>query len=458
MHQSQMNLLTDPVSRLLVRIAIPSSIGMFFNTMYNVVDTFYAGRVSTIALAAISLSFPFFIIIMAVGRGITSAANVLISNALGTGDKDEASMYHAQAVGMSVITSILLPLLLIPFLPAVFRFVGTTDKQVLQYALMYVNILIGGSIFMVLGFAFNAGLSARGLTQYFRNVTIIGFFLNIGLNPLFMYGLRIRDFVIFPAWGVPGIAIATVFIQAMGSMYFAWKTRRIACFMHRTCNDFFPRWKYVKSIIRLAIPPAIDFMMISIGFFIILKFISQFGTLQVAAYGVGIRIEQLSLLPTFGFSIALAAITGQNNGAGNIERIKKAYGISLFITFIFMIIIVGFALIYSYPLIRLFTKDELVVRYTRVYIFIQAITNYSYILMRQSSAVLQGIKKPNWLLISGPLRQLVAPLIVFPLLLTAFYGERGVWWGILSINWTFALIGFFIVLYKLNTRMGKACA
>jgi len=101
-----MNLVGEPIIDLLKKIAIPASTGTLFQTLYNVVDTFFAGKISPNALAAIAKSFPLYFIIIATGVGIVAASNALISNSLGAKEDRTASLYIAQSLLYSVLVSI----------------------------------------------------------------------------------------------------------------------------------------------------------------------------------------------------------------------------------------------------------------------------------------------------------------------------------------------------------------
>jgi hypothetical protein len=101
----QNSLTTEPIPELVRRIAVPASIGFFFNTMYNVVDTYFAGLISTQALASLSLSLPVFFIIIATGTGVSTGATALIANALGAGKREEARLYAAQAISFGILTA-----------------------------------------------------------------------------------------------------------------------------------------------------------------------------------------------------------------------------------------------------------------------------------------------------------------------------------------------------------------
>ena len=122
------DLTTTPIPTLIRRLAIPAGTGFFFNTMFNVVDTWYGGRLSTTALAAMSLSFPVFFIILSIGAGVSSGATALIGHALGRGDHTEARHYVLQAFSFALIHAVALTTLGLTFSPLIFRSMGAQNE------------------------------------------------------------------------------------------------------------------------------------------------------------------------------------------------------------------------------------------------------------------------------------------------------------------------------------------
>ena len=201
------DLTTAPIPALVRRLAIPAGTGFFFNTMFNVVDTWYGGRLSTTALAAMSLSFPVFFIILSIGTGVSTGATALIGNALGRADHAEARQYVLQTFSFALIHALALTFLGLVFSPLIFRSMGAQGEY-LALALSYMNVIFAGAPFFLLNFVMSAILNSHGNTVTYRNFLITSFFLNLGLDPWFMYGgLGI------PAFGLPGVALATVAIQ-----------------------------------------------------------------------------------------------------------------------------------------------------------------------------------------------------------------------------------------------------
>ena len=121
------DLVTAPVPGLIRRLAVPVSIGFFFNTMFNVVDTFYAGQFDTAALAALSLSFPVFFILIATGSGFSTGATALMGQALGSGDRREAALVGAQSIILGMLLALIIMVAGYFAAPSLFRLLGATD-------------------------------------------------------------------------------------------------------------------------------------------------------------------------------------------------------------------------------------------------------------------------------------------------------------------------------------------
>src|SRR3989338_1665443 len=133
-------LTTAPIPKLIRTIAIPACIGFFFNTMYNVVDTYFGGLHSTEGLAALSLSFPVFFLIIAIGSGISGGLTALIAHTLGERNREKALLYVEQGISFSVILAVLLTILGLMAAPPLFRLLGATENY-LALALSYIDVI-----------------------------------------------------------------------------------------------------------------------------------------------------------------------------------------------------------------------------------------------------------------------------------------------------------------------------
>ncbi|MCF7929628.1 MAG: MATE family efflux transporter [Spirochaetales bacterium] len=452
----QLDITGGHIPRLLIRMAAPASVGFLFNTLYNVIDTYWGGQFSTDVLASLSLSFPVFLILLSAGMGIASGTSALIANALGGGSRERAYLYQGQAIGLSVAVAAVLIVPMILSLRSIFTFMGA-EPALLDTAFRYSSILVGGSVFFIINAVFNASLTARGDTKTYRNFLILGFLLNIGLDPLLMFGLDIGGFTLIPPMREAGIALATILIQAVGSVYLGRKMIQAgglgpgpdtasspaadtAAPAPSRLGLLRPRLEYWREIGGQGAPAALNMAAMALGTFVITSFVARFGTSAVAAYGAALRIEQIALIPTIGLNIALATMVGQNNGAGRLDRVRQSYRTSLLFGLILMAFILTPVLLFGRSLIGLFTSDSRIISIGLRYLYIQGITFYSYVLMNQSNSIMQGLKRPGMIMWIGLYRQIAAPFLVFSLLTTAAgLGVDGVWWGLVIVNWTAAL-------------------
>lgn len=429
------DLTAAPIPQLLRRLAIPVGMGFFFNTMFNVVDTFYAGFISTQALAAMSLSFPVFFLIIAVGSGIATGATALIGNALGSDRRAEARLYATQAITFAAIHGMIMTAAGLVAAPTLFRILGAGDEYLLL-ALSYINAIFVGSTCFILNQSLNASLNATGNTKYFRNFLIVGFFLNLGLDPWFLFG----GFGL-PAMGLAGVAWATVVVQAVGNVYLGFQIRKSGLVRGASPRDFVPRKQPFIDLAKQGFPASLNMLTVALGIFVITWFLGRFGREAVAAYGIATRIEQIVLLPVMGLNVATLALVAQNNGAGLASRVRETVRTAMSVG-VMMMAAGGVAVYFAAErLMRFFTTDSAVIGIGADYLHIAAFVFGAYVILYVSVFTLQGLKRPLYAVLIGSFRQIIAPIPVFIVFTNHLgLGIRGIWWGIGIVTWSAALI------------------
>ena len=434
------DLTSAPIPQLVRRLAIPAGTGFFFNTMFNVVDTWYGGQLSTTALAAMSLSFPVFFLILAIGSGVSTGATTLIGNALGRKNHEEARLYLSQSLSFALLHALLLTAAGLALAPKIFMLMGARGEY-LSLALSYMNVIFAGSTFFLLNFVMNAILNSHGNTLAYRNFLIGGFILNLILDPWFMYGGAG-----FPKLGLAGIALATVLVHFLGVIYLFSQISKTGSMPSLRLADLRPRWCYFRELFRQGFPSAMNMMTVSLGIFIITWFVGRFGEQAVAAYGIGTRIEQIALLPVMGLNISTLALTAQNYGAERIDRIRETVTVSLRYGVLMAVTGTAAALLYSRELMGLFTADRSVINIGVGFLTVEAYVLPAYVLLYISVSAMQGIKMPLFGLIIGLYRQIAGPAFIFHLFTTVLgLGLVGIWWGIFGITWSAAVVVVFYV-------------
>jgi len=372
-------------------LALPASVGLFFQTMYNVVDTYYAGHLSENALAAVGLSFPVFLLVIAASSGLSRGSSGLISNAIGAKLFDDQKRYTVQAVVLAVFLSCVLSVVGLLIADPIFRFLGA-DGEFLRQANDYITPIFLGSVFFIVGGVCNAILTSSGDTKTYGSVLIVGFFLNLILDPWFMnggYGL--------PPMKVSGIAWATVVIQFFGSAFLLTTVIRRGLLRLDFWQELIPKLNLEK-----------------------------FGVAAVAAYAATTRIEQIALMPTFGLYAAIMALVGQNNGAGNDSRVRETINFCNRVGVTLNLIMSLLMFLFSRQLMDIFTDDPQVIEFGVTCISVIAPIQWSYILTATHIAMLQALKRPAYGFFEAITRKIILPLPILWLLI--------VYWG-KDIEW-----------------------
>ena len=439
------DLTKDPISQLFIRIAIPSSVGTIFQTLYNIVDTFFAGKISAEALSAIAQTFPIFFIIIATGVGLSIGTTALIANAIGEKKENEASYFLAQSIILTTITAIIITFIGILLGPYVIETI-TNSSTSINLSLDYLNIIFLGSIFIFIQMSMNSSLNAIGDTKSYRNVLIFSFFLNIILNPILIFG-----YGIIPAMGIKGIAISTVISQFVGFLYIGYKVSKTHLVKYLYPECFLPKFKIIRDLLKQAVPASIGMMMISVGVYIILFFVGKFGDTAIGGYGTAIRYEQIFLLPVLGLNTAVLSITGQNYGAKNIERVNEIYNKALLYGCSFMFVCAFIIFFSAETAVSFFTNDKEIITYGTLYLQITCLMEPIYPIFFISNALIQGMKKANIVFIFTIFRMVILPLGVLWYLINYLNSSFSfVFWGLLIINWIFGIFVLFFTKFLIK--------
>lgn len=438
---SKKDLTTGSIMNHIKNISIPASTGLIFTTLYNATDTYFAGQlVGTTALAGITLSFPIYFIINAISNGLGSGTTALLSISIG---KRDDNRYHSLVINsffLGIISSIIL-LFLGPLSIDFLLELGGGSGETLVEAHKYLKPMFIGSFFFISNSILNGILNSQGDTKSYRNFLIIGFFLNIVLDSLFITGI-----FGLPKLGTTGVALATVLIMVFGTIYLSIKVFNSP----EISNVLLKKQRLVKlhisEILSQSIPAALNTATTAIGVFVINYLILRLssGPSVIAAYGAAMRIEQFILVPTFGLNTAAVTIVGQNYGAQNYDRIRELERKIMMVGMIMVCSLVIIIYPFKAKLIGIFNSDPSVieagVKYLRIALFVEP----TYIIMGLYTSMLQGVKKPHFAVFLGLYRQLIMPFLLITFLVSVFnLGISAVWWSIFAVNWSATLLTIF---------------
>ena len=426
-----LDLTQGKIKQHILTLSVPAVIGYFFHTMFNITDTFFAGLISTQALAALSLSASVFFMILAIGVGMSEAVTSLVGNALGEKNLEKAQHIALNAIVFSVFLSVFLSFAGVLSVPFLVEALG--DPSYVQETLDYINIILFASLFFIGAFFFNAMLNAVGDTKSFRNVLIVTAFLNILLDYVFIE---------YFSMGVKGIALATVISEAITMFYLLYKLKKTKLW----CG--FSKYRYdttvLVQILKQGLPPSVNMFMMAFGMYIITYFVAPFGKEAVAAFGIGMRIEQIFLMPVIGLNIAALAIVSQNNGAKAYSRVAPTVHLAVRYGWVLSTIGVGAFLLFAEFFAGLLTSDPMVIEQAALYLRVSGVGSYGFVVIFIYIAMLQGIARPNVIMPISIYRQVLAPVVVFSVLAWLGFEIISLWIGLDMIIFSSA---FFLWWY-----------
>ena len=433
------DLTTGPIAGHFRTLAIPAAMGMLFSTLYNVVDVYFAGQLSTQAQAGLAIGFQAFFVMMSVGIGTGAAMSALVGNARGKGDDAAARRTAMQGLSFAIAATLILIVVgsfAGPYIITLVSEPGGYRDAANAYFFWLLAALPG----FVIAYAGNGILQAHGDSVTMQRAMMVAFFANIGLNPLFMYGIP----GVIPGLGLNGIALATVASQT-GVMLFVLRTvLRLRVIRGAQPQELTPNRKLYGEVFVQMIPTTSAFVVMFISGFVVQYALKGFGEHAIAAYGISLRIEQILLLPVLGMTGALLPIAAQNFGAGQHDRVRQSLWFCWKLGFIMTIGAAPVLWFGGGMAMSLFTDDQPVIDVGVSYLRVDSFLFPLYMMLFAINSFLQALKRPIWTFWISVYRQGFG-VAFFVWLLIGVIGMDvwGVWLGIgiaVSTGWIIALL------------------
>ena len=420
-------------------LAIPAAFGMLFTTLYNVVDVYYAGLLSTDAQAGLAIGYQAFFILMAVGFGLSSALSTLVSNAKGSGDAAEAQRYVVQGLafgGVITASCMVIGWFLGPELIVLVSEPGAYRDAAMGYFYWLIFALPG----FLLAYGGNGILQAHGDSRSMQRALMVAFVANIALNPLFMFGLP----GLWNGMGFNGIAAATIISQTGVMVYILVRIFRLEVMQSVQITAFQPDKDSFRKIFAQLLPAGSAMIIMFISGFVVQFALKTFGGHAVAAYGVALRIEQILLLPVLGMTGALLPIAGQNFGAQKYDRVRKALKYCWGVGFAMTALATPILFFGGTFVMALFSNDPDVIRAGSSYLRVDAFLFPVYMMLFSINSLLQAFKQAIWTLWISVYRQgFAVAFFVWVFISFTDFGVQGVWFGIaaaVTSGWVLSLI------------------
>jgi putative MATE family efflux protein len=420
------DLTQGPIAGHFRALALPAAVGMLFSTLYNVVDVYFAGQISTQAQAGLAIGFQAFFINMAVGFGLGAAMSALVGKAKGGKDEAKARKLAVQGIGLGVLLTAVLMFVAFWLGPALIAAVSEPGEY-RDAGNGYFRWLIFALPGFLLAYGGNGVLQARGDSKSMQHALVVAFFANVGLNPLFIYGIP----GLVPGIGFDGIALSTVVSQTGVMAYILYRLFGRKIMRGLTLAEFMPDLATYAVVLRQMWPTSLSIAVMFMTGFVIQYYLKGFGGSAVAAYGIALRVEQIMLLPVLGMTGALLPIAAQNFGAGDHDRLRASVFFCWKLGFAMMAVACPVLWFGGEWAMGLFTRDPEVIRVGVSYLHVDGFVLPFYMMLFSINSFLQALQKPIWTLWIGIYRQGIAvALFVWLFVQVLGFDIWGVWYGV----------------------------
>ncbi|CAM4017858.1 MATE family efflux transporter [Gillisia limnaea] len=422
----------------LLSLALPIIFANILQTTYQLIDTFWLGRLGANAVAAVSLSFPVLFLVLSLGTGLTLAGTVMVSNYKGADNQKMVDFSSSQSVFLIFIISGLLAVLSYFSAGPLMNIIGA-GPEIYDDSVAYFKVSSFGFIFLFMFFIFQSLMRGIGNVMLPVYIILITVFLNLVLDPLFIYG-----YGPIPGYGVAGAAWASVITQGISAVIGIAILLRGKHGIKISFSSMYFDMKSLRKIFNLGFPASVEQSTRALGMTMMVIIVTSFGSEIVAAYGIGARILSLIVIPALGLGIATTSLVGQNIGARKIKRAEQVANLSNKIAFFGLTGLGIILFLVAEPLTAFFIpNDPDVIKDGALFIKIMA-PSFGLLGVQQ---VMNGTFNGAGFTKASMLISIMSLWVVrFPLAYVLSYntslGYEGIWWSFPISNLIAAIAGY----------------
>ena len=341
----------EKLNRAILLLAVPMVLEMLMESLFAVVDVFWVSRLGRDAVAVIGLTESVMSLVYAVAIGISFAATAIVARRIGEKDPERAARSAAQIVMLGVTIAAGLGVLLGWFAPDILRLMGASP-EIVALGSDFARIMLGGNVTVFMIFLINAIFRGAGDAVLAMRTLWLANAFNIVLGPCFIFGWGP-----FPEMGVTGAAVATNIGRGIGVLYQLWHLAGHNSRVRVRLQHFRPQFDVLKGIVTTSGNGILQLVISTTSWVGLFKILAMFGSAALAGYTIAIRIVVFALMPAWGLANAGATLVGQNLGAQQPDRAEAAVRIATRFNVILLGIVGAAFVIFSYPLVSLFTND-----------------------------------------------------------------------------------------------------
>lgn len=418
-HSYEERLGTDPMLRLIFRMALPAVAAQFVNLLYAIVDRVYIGHIpgiGTDALAGVGVTMSIVILISSFSAIVGAGGAPLAAIALGQGNRERAGKILGNGFVLLLLFTVVTSSLAYLFMEPVLLLTGASEHT-LGYAEDYLSVYLLGTLFVELSVGLNAFINTQGRPGIAMTSVLVGAAMNIVLDPVFIFGLDM---------GVKGAALATILSQACSA---GWVLRFL--FSRQASLPLERRYMklnkgIVLSMLALGVSPFIMASTESLVGFVLNGSLKHFGDIHVSALAILQSAMQFASVPLVGFAQGFVPVASYNYGHGYKDRVRSCFRISLITMFSFNFVLMLLMICFPSVVASAFTDDEILIGTVRCVmpVFLAGMTIFG--LQRACQNMFVALGQARISIFIALLRKVIL-LIPLALLLPRFWGVNGIY-------------------------------
>lgn len=444
--KKNIDLLHGPIFTSLTSLALPIMATSLVQMAYNLTDMAWVGRLGSQAVASVGTAGMYLWLSQGVVMLAKMGGQIKVAQSLGEQKQEEAVIYARGAIQMGVLFALLYGLLAVLGAKPLIGFFGLSDPDTLINAEEYLKITGGLILFPYINSILTGIFTAQGDSRTPFKANLVGLVVNMILDPVLIFGVGPA-----PVMGVTGAAVATVIAQMVVTLVFVvatWKEKDF--FAHIQLLKKTP-WSYVKTMIHLGLPAAIQNLLYTSISMILTRFVATWGDMAIAAQRVGSQIESISWMTAEGFGGAVNSFVGQNYGGRQYNRLKKGYQVASGVMFVWGICCSLLLIFFAEPIFRLFINEAEIIPLGVDYLVILGICQMFMCIELTTVGALSGMGKTFLCsVISISLTSARIPLAI--ILGRTQLGLNGIWWAF-TISTIVKGIVFFLCFTKVSRKL-----
>lgn len=432
----------------IVWVAVPLMLNNLIQTLYNLADAWWVGRLGPEQFAATSFVWPILFLFISIGLGVAMAGTSILSQLIGADNDEEAESYTTTIYALAFLFSVVVTVVGYMMTPRMIGWMGATGNLA-KYSTEYLRILFLGMPLQFIYFSTNAVFQSQGVTVLTTVLSALSTALNMVLNPLFIFSVIPMTSIKGLGMGVAGAAWATVLSQGVLVVVGFWFLRTRSPRIRVRWSTFRWDWNKIHLLTKVGIPSMIGQSGAALGFIIMNGVITAFGTDTLAAFSLVNRVSGIAMLPAMGIGSSMTIVVGQNIGNNSFDRAKKAMNLGFLLSTVVTVILSIPVMIFSREILQFFlplADDSPILSLALRFLVFALILNPFMAFFSVLQGFFQGTGHTKYSMFMEVVRLWGIRLpIVFVLQYLNLWTQDGIWYAMIASNFLVVVIGLAIV-------------